>query len=106
MKLSILLPSVFPDQVAKAIDMIHATTTGVDYEIVVVSPFEVSKAKVRWVHEAEPRGNAPAQAAAYANASGEFVLGFSDDVSLLPGWAPQALDLYQRRAAANDLFLL
>ena len=106
MKISILLPSVFPDHVAKAIDMIHATSGDVDYEIVVVSPFEVNKPKVRWVHEAVPRGTVPAHAMAYQHASGEFVLGFSDDVGLLPGWASQALALYERRAAAHKPFLM
>ncbi|HEX9466021.1 MAG TPA: hypothetical protein VGB82_25760 [Alphaproteobacteria bacterium] len=106
MKISIILPSVFPDHLAKALDMIYATTQGVDYEVVVVSPFEVNKPKVRWVHEAEPRGTVPAHVTAYKHAVGEFVLGFSDDVELLPDWAPRALGNYERRAAGHKLFCL
>jgi len=97
MKLSITLPSLFPDDLRRALAAIEANTRAVDYEVVVVSPFEVRHPRVTWVREEEARGNCPAQLAAFAQARGEFVLAFSDDAILLPGWDESALANFQAR---------
>ena len=106
MRISITLPSLFPDQLAKAIDLIHARTRSADYEIVVVSPFEVAKPKVVWVREDEPRGNVPAHRAAFAHAGGDFVLALSDDTELAPDWDSRCLQNFLSRERDQKLFCL
>ena len=51
MKLSLTLPSLFPEPAMRAIENVRATVRDIDYEIVVVSPFEVSGPDIRWVKE-------------------------------------------------------
>jgi len=55
-KLSLILPSLFPAAMRRTIENLHATTRGVDYEILAVTPFEVVGPNVRWIHEETPKG--------------------------------------------------
>src|SRR5689334_2533687 len=106
MKISLTLPSVFPDDLNRTLDMIYATTRTLDYEIVVVSPFEVAKPRVTWVREDEPRGNVPAQAAAFEHATGDFVVALSDDVVLADNWDGISVANFQERERGQKLFCL
>jgi hypothetical protein len=106
MKISFTLPSVFPDDLNRTLDTVYAATRTVDYEIVVVSRFEVSKPKVKWVREDEARGCVPAHAVAFANSTGDFVLAFSDDVTLAPGWDADAMANFHEREPGGQPFSL
>lgn len=106
MKISFTLPSVFPDDLNRTLDAIYAATRTIDYEIVVVSRFEVSKPKVKWVREDEARGCVPAHVTAFENASGDFVLAFSDDVTVLPNWDAQAMADFHEREQGRRPFCL
>ncbi len=106
MRVSITLPSLFPDHLNKTISLIQARTRSVDYEIIVVSPFEVTGPRVVWVREDQPRGNVPAQRAAFAHATGDFVLAFTDDAELAPGWDAQCLQNFASRERGQELFCL
>src|SRR5438445_2885725 len=64
-KLSIILPSVFHGDVAATIKSFEENTKSLDYEIVVVSPFEVARPRVVWVPERNPRGNVAANVEAF-----------------------------------------
>lgn len=102
MKLSITLPSLFPDLLAEALDAVHHHTTGIDYEILVVSAFPVESRgarwpNVRWIEETERRGNCPAHARAAIGASGDLILPLCDDVKVMPGWADALLRFFTER---------
>jgi hypothetical protein len=96
-KVSITLPSIFPEALDRALANIRATTKG-DYEIVVVSPFRVSAPDVVWVEEAERNGSAFAQTIAAKHASGDFITAASDDCDYLPAWDQRMMRIYDVRA--------
>ena len=106
MRVSITLPSLFPEQLAKTIDLIRARTPSVDLEIVVVSPFEVKGPNIVWVREEQAQGNVPAHRAAFAHTTGDFVLALSDDTELAPGWDTIALQNFHARERGQPLFCL
>ncbi len=62
MKLSITLPSIFPSLLRRTIDSIYQNTYGVDYEILVMPPFEVHGPFIKWIPEITSTGNCTAQA--------------------------------------------
>ena len=64
MKVSISLPSLYPDLLDAALEHLHPTLEGFDVEILVVSPFEATGPKVRWVPEKVQTGNCAAHALA------------------------------------------
>jgi GT2 family glycosyltransferase len=105
-KVSIILPSVFPDDVAATIKSFHETTKTVDYEIVVVSPFEVKQPRVVWIAEKDPRGNVAANAEAFRHVTGDFVLACADDTIMRPGWDDFAMKNFHERERDHKYFSL
>lgn len=91
MKLSLTLPTLFPGPAARIIENVRATVRDLDYEIVVVGPFEVSGPNIRWVREETPRGSAVASATAYEHATGDVICPLTDDIELGDGWAAEGL---------------
>lgn len=106
MLVSIVLPSVFPGHLHATLDVIAAHTRSIDYEVIVVSPFEVNRPKVKWVREDQPRGNVPANVSAFPHAAGEFVLACADDAVLVPDWDAHCLANFQARERGQSLFCL
>jgi hypothetical protein len=80
-EISILLPSLRFNALAKSISEFDNTNSDVDYEIVVVSPFEVEGIKTVWVPEIGRLGTILAEKIALRKARGEYIVYFSDDVS-------------------------
>lgn len=103
MKISLILPGLFPEAMAAAIRSIMAASQGIDYELVVVSPFQISGPRIRWVKEEEPRGNCYAHKIGYEASTGDVVAAMSDDVRLVAGWADKALGFLQEREKLNPL---
>ena len=87
MKLSLTLPTLFPGPAARIIENVRATVRDIDYEIVVVSPFEVSGPDIRWIKEETPKGCGAAHAVAYENSTGDVICPLADDAEFRPGWA-------------------
>ena len=107
MKLSLVLPSLFPNALHRTIRNLQATTRGVDYEILAVTPFEVAEeGRVRWIREDDPRGNIAANAAGYARASGDMVVALADDAILVDNWAEISLKRFLAREGARAHFCL
>jgi GT2 family glycosyltransferase len=79
-QISILLPSVRPELCAKTISNFEETNNNFDYEITVVSPFEVRANKVRWIKEESKLGSVLATKIAYTYSTAPYVIYFSDDV--------------------------
>lgn len=91
MKLSLVLPSIFPNAFKRTLDKIVATTRNVDYEVLAVTPFEVAGANVRWIREDTPKGVIHAHATAYEHMAGDILVALSDDALLVDAWADGAL---------------
>lgn len=100
MKVSVLLPSLFPNLAQRAIDSLRNTGSvpDVDLEIVVCSPQPVEGKEVVWVKDVDLLGNNPAihQALAASTAGpDDFVYSFSDDAIANPGWLERVLAQYK-----------
>lgn len=80
-EVSILLPSLRPDAVALKVKQFQETNPDMDYELVVVSPFEIVGEKVVHVLETERRGVIHAINQAYTHAQGKFIVLWSDDAT-------------------------
>lgn len=91
MKLSIVLPTLFPELLPGAIDAASEAAGDLPHEVLVVSPFDPGRADVRWVRDTSPRGSIAAANAGFAAASGEIVALVSDDTRLTPGALVQAV---------------
>lgn len=87
MKLSLTLPTLFPGPAARIIENVRATIGDVDYEILLVSPFEMAGPNIRWIREDTPAGCGAAHATACRNATGDVIFPLADDIELKPGWA-------------------
>jgi hypothetical protein len=111
MKVSITLPSIFPEACARAIKNIRETTLG-DYEIVVVSPFDpgTESGRVLWLPDSkEKKGAAVCQHRAANAATGEIVAAFADDFLFTPGWDKMIVADFldrEKQAPADKPFVL
>jgi hypothetical protein len=85
-KISISLPSLRPELLSETIRAVHASAGRDDYEILVVSPFEVSGPRIRWLPETERRGNCGAHALAYEQAAGDIIVALTDYVWPRGNW--------------------
>jgi len=107
MKLSIVLPSVFPKTLQRAVGNILSVTKGIDYEVVVVSPFEVSgDPRVRWVREETPLGIVAAAALGGAAATGDILVAFCDDALFADNWVDTSLPALLAGEARHPRFCL
>ena len=103
MKISFVLPSIFPTLVAGAIEAARTEAAGLDHEIVVVSPFEISGPNVRWVKEESPRGSIAACNLGFAAATGDVLVLLADDNRLDPGALALAFAHLQAHEAQTPL---
>jgi len=106
MKISFVLPSIFPTLVAGAIEAATAEAAGLDHEIVVVSPFEIAGKQVRWIKEENPRGSIAACNLGFAAATGDVLVLLADDNRLDPGALGLALAHLQAREADAPLLMV
>ena len=79
--ISILLPSLREEAVLERIEEFSLTNSNVDYEIIVVGPFTITKERVISIYEAKPEGCYAAMRSAYENSRGEWIVYWSDDAS-------------------------
>lgn len=91
-EVSILLPSLRHTCVLKRIEEFDQMNSGVDYEIIIVSPFIVEGNKVVHIAESEPKGNVYAQNLAYKNSSGKYIVNWTDDISPTPNCLAEMLN--------------
>ncbi|NER03544.1 MAG: hypothetical protein F6K17_13445 [Okeania sp. SIO3C4] len=67
-----------------AINKIHETTENIDYEIIVVSPFEMSGPNIKWIPEAKATGSCRAHATAWEASEGDIIVTMCDDLYPAP----------------------
>jgi hypothetical protein len=97
MKISFIMPSLFPDLASAAIRQIGAVVRDFDFEVVVASPVRPDGDQVVWVQEDQPRGNCPANAQCYAASSGDLIVYIADDIHLTPEWRSITLPYFLQR---------
>lgn len=80
-EISIILPTVRPDQAAKRIKEFALTNPDIDYEILVTSRSPISGEKVVHIEEKEMRGSVQANIIAYERSRGDYIVYWADDAS-------------------------
>jgi glycosyltransferase involved in cell wall biosynthesis len=101
MKVSITLPSIYPEALDRALQNIEATTR-TDHEVIVVSPFRVDRSNVVWVEEKERRGCNFAHDMAARKATGDFITAFVDDVLYVDDWDERIISDFIEREKILD----
>jgi glycosyltransferase involved in cell wall biosynthesis len=91
--ISILLPSLRGPAAKACIEAFGQTQTGVDYEIILVAPFEITDPRVRCILETKPRGVVAAMNRAFVAAKAPVVAFWADDAKPLPGCLQAMLDM-------------
>lgn len=93
---SIILASIRPHQLARCLASIERYTGDVDYEVVVISPFDIERhPNVTHVKEAKPKGYYVAVASGYERAKGEYIIHIADDCRATPFWAANMIAFIQ-----------
>jgi len=105
MKISFIMPSLFPNLAEPAIDRISQIMAGADFEIVLAGPTDPGHPQVLWVPDLELRGNCPANAMAFKASSGEVIVYLSDDVLLTQEWRDITLPSFIAKSRDNPLLL-
>lgn len=77
-----------------------------NYEVILVSPFELRAPNVKWIPETEPRGNAAAHREGYEAARGDYLIHISDDVLPVPGWLDMATQRIVEREQRHFPYVL
>jgi len=84
---SVILPSLRPFQLAQCLASIERHTGDIDYEVVVVSPFDIEPhPNVVHVKETKSEGVYKAVANGYEQAKGEYIIHIPDDCRATPHW--------------------
>ncbi|MCM8819150.1 MAG: hypothetical protein NC915_06735, partial [Candidatus Omnitrophica bacterium] len=75
---SIILPTIRPEEAREKINAFEKTQGNFDYEIVIVSPFSFKGKKVCHILEESPQGGVRATQFGYENSLGEYICWWSD----------------------------
>lgn len=101
--LSIILPSLRPSQLAQCLASIERYTRDTDYEVVVVSPFDIDPhPNVVHVKEARREGVCQATTNGYERAKGEYIILIPDYSRVTPLWAANMIAFM--RPHDNEIF--
>jgi hypothetical protein len=108
--ISITLPSIHPDALARTLTNLRDTTRN-GYQVVVVSPFEPpnivsAKGSISWVTETRPLGCNAAHAAGLSKVERPYIMAWVDDHLLSDGWDTEALKDFQEGAKRGRPYLL
>ncbi|MDE2010322.1 MAG: hypothetical protein KGJ09_09655 [Candidatus Omnitrophica bacterium] len=99
MKISVLLPSLYPRLAARAIASLRKTS--VPLEIVCCGPSPIPEADVSI--QAPREGVCKAQRACYAKSTGDMLMLFSDDVAVKDGWAEKSIEAFDKLGATKTV---
>ena len=101
MKISITVPSIYPDACERALNNLRDATRG-DYEVILISPFEPpggARKNVVWLREdpATASGCNAGHALALKYFTGDFVVPWVDDHLIADGWDTTLVRYYEER---------
>lgn len=86
--ISVIVPSLRPSQIVRCLASIERYTGDIDYEVVVVSPFDIQPhPNVVHVKEAKSEGVYKAVSNGFEQAKGEYVICLCDECRATPLWA-------------------
>lgn len=95
-ELSIIIPSLRPQELAGCIKSIQNFTEDIDFEIIVISPFSPFDfgfdKRIVWVKRDQRDGVVAAVNAGYPHATGIWITTLSDEVRVMHGWAKNMID--------------
>lgn len=95
---SMIIPSLRTAQLAQCLASIERYTAGIDYEVVVISPFDIEpRPHVFHIKEAKPEGVYRAVASGYEQAKGEYIIHIPDDSRATPLWAANMIAFMRPR---------
>lgn len=78
-KISIIVPSLRPEMMENCVKSIHNNAKGLDYEVIVISPFDISShPNVVHITEDKPEGTGKAVYTGYKEAKGEYIMSIND----------------------------
>jgi hypothetical protein len=106
MKVSIIMPSLWPPLAARAIASLNATT--IPLEIVITGPQPIDGPNVKYIPEVAPQGLCAAQRRCFQASTGDICTLFSDDQTAVPGWLDKVIPTFLDWSAkyAKDNFIL
>jgi len=91
--ISIIIPTIRKNQIKECLDQIIATTHGIEYEMIVVSPYEVPVFKnTKWLRECRLEGVNRAVEKGFAIAQGEYIMTLSDEDRFTDGYLRTMFD--------------
>lgn len=96
-QVTVILPSVRPDLLTDCVQRMHATAGFDDFEVAVISPFEVHGPRIRWFPEHTRRGVIAAHAEAYAGTDSECVVAMADYAVTHRNWLKNLLSFIDER---------
>lgn len=99
MKVSLLLPTLFPKRAGRLIESAQQAGES-EFEIVVCSPMEIRGAHVVWVRDTHCNGNNPANRTAFHNSAGEVIAVVQDKITLVEDWAAKLLSCVASKPTA------
>jgi hypothetical protein len=105
MKISFLMPTLFPELARPAIDALRLQLRDVEHEFVVVSPARFDGDGVVWIEEVERKGSVVANQRAFEHATGDVVLVITDDFRPGPGLVAETLTAFADPARPFPLAL-
>lgn len=95
-EVSILLSTLDENELVRTVHEMYRTVSGIDYELVVCTPFPVSGERIIWARDESPRGSTAAFNRAFAVARGEYVSLITDSKRFVPGWLARTLAFLAR----------
>lgn len=104
MKISITLPSIHKEACWRTLENLRTASVG-EVEVVVCSPFQVTgsagRLTVVWIEDDERAGPNAGHRRAFGLTTGDYVLSFVDDHTLVPRWDEEALRDFDQREHAS-----
>lgn len=104
MKVSITLPSLYPESLYRTLNNLASATQMAVLEVIVVAPFRnegwvFPKGKIIWVEDTKQDGCNSAHNLASLHATGDFMFAWADDHTFIDGWDTLAFENFYRREA-------
>ena len=96
-ELSIIIPSLREKLLLKRLSEWEKTNLNIDFEVIVISPFQVLGGRITWMQEIVSKGSVYATNLGARIAQGEYIMYMSDDVKPTKGCLRNMLDFMKEQ---------